>query len=71
MYSPRIGDAGIAIECSRKAYIHISGDIGWIVSVVPVPGSGTSQGVGWGLQGHCVNLVTRFLISNLGLVISD
>ena len=42
--SPRIRDAGIAIECSGGAYIYISGDIGWIVSVVAVPGLGTSRG---------------------------
>ena len=53
--SLRIRDAGIAIECSGGR-IHINGDIGWIVSVVAVPGLGTSWGVGRGGMGHCVNV---------------
>ena len=46
---PRTRDAGIAIECSGGACIYILGDIGWIVSVVAVPGLGTSLGAGWGV----------------------
>ena len=49
--SPRIVDAGIAIECSGGAYIYISGDIGWIVSVVAVSGLGTSRGGGLVVSG--------------------
>ena len=47
--SPRILDAGIAIECSGGTYIYINDDIVWIVSVVAVPGLGTSREVGRGV----------------------
>ena len=53
--SPRIRDAGIAIESSGGAYVYISDDIGWVVSVVAVPGLGTSRG--GSSQGPCVNPV--------------
>ena len=44
IYSPRIRDAGIAIESSGGAYVYISDDMGRVVSVVAVPGLGTSRG---------------------------
>ena len=37
--SPRIGDAGIAIESSRGAYVYISDDIVWVGWWVGVGGS--------------------------------
>ena len=32
--SPRIRDAGIAIESGGGAYVYIGDDMGWVVSVV-------------------------------------
>ena len=47
MTSPRIRDAGIAIESSGDAYVYIGDDMGWVVSVVAAIGLGFSRGEGW------------------------